>query len=338
MRSQSIFDDEYFNLLEFISNYSFCGEEDKLFEYLESFLKNKFQMNPFLVYSYSKKDTPNNDKSISDNLRSVWNRDLAQKSYTKKELRHLLNTVRQNGVDKEKKWEELEIASKLYYIIYFGDDRHQSYIGIIRCEDDKKLSNQLIHYLMNFLTSAFSQIQNWKEMKRTNALVHIDDVTGLYNQRKLLKDLEEAIHKHNRIGEGFTVLFLDIDHFKYINDGYGHLIGTKILSELGKILKNILRESDLLYRYGGDEFVIIVPDASREEAQSIGERVLSAVKNQIFELDDLNTLRVSISIGISCFPHDAKSSKEILAMADRMMYCAKESGRGRVCMTDDFYK
>jgi diguanylate cyclase (GGDEF)-like protein len=176
-------------------------------------------------------------------------------------------------------------------------------------------------------------------LRSSNALIYIDDVTGLYNQRKLQKDLDYCINRNKEYGESFIVFFIDVDHFKNVNDGHGHLIGTKLLLELGVILRQTLRESDLIYRYGGDEFVVLVPKANTLEGKMIGERLLSEIKNNEFlkGYDGPHPFRLFVSIGISTFPQDAKTRQEILSMADQMMYQAKRFGRGQVCMTSEFF-
>ena len=125
-------------------------------------------------------------------------------------------------------------------------------------------------------------------------LAYRDDVTGLYNQRKLHKDLDESVRNFHDYDSRFYVFFLDIDHFKDINDNYGHLMGTKILLRIAELLKDVLRENDLVYRYGGDEFVIIIPDVDHELALGIGRRILVALEGQRFGIANF---RLSVSIG-----------------------------------------
>ena len=116
-----------------------------------------------------------------------------------------------------------------------------------------------------------------------------------------------------------------------MNDGHGHLVGTQILAELGALLKGVLRKNDLLYRYGGDEFVLIIPGVDKSTAHKIGERILKKVKSKEFGFSKPNKgFYLTVSIGIALFPENGKSRQEILALADKMMYAAKSSGRGTV--------
>jgi diguanylate cyclase (GGDEF)-like protein len=118
-------------------------------------------------------------------------------------------------------------------------------------------------------------------------------------------------------------------------------VGTQLLNALGNLLKTTLRESDLIYRYGGDEFVMLIPDVQGETGKAIGERVLNAVNKEKFKigvpsLDQSTTeFSLTVSIGVATFPQDAKNKEEILSIADKMMYEAKQTGRGRVCYTKE---
>ncbi|MBF0298439.1 MAG: GGDEF domain-containing protein [Oligoflexia bacterium] len=180
-------------------------------------------------------------------------------------------------------------------------------------------------------------------------LTHIDDVTKLFNQRKLYSDLEFSIKRHQDINEIFSILFIDIDHFKYVNDNFGHLIGSSVLVEISKILKKMIRESDLIYRYGGDEFVIILPNIGFNLANKVAFRILKSVEKTKFKTSkltlsghnhnhnhlnkDQQVLSLTVSIGIAEYPKDAKTKEEILDFADRMMYQAKGNGRSQVYYT-----
>jgi diguanylate cyclase (GGDEF)-like protein len=125
-------------------------------------------------------------------------------------------------------------------------------------------------------------------------------------------------------------MFIDVDHFKNVNDNYGHLVGSRLLQDLGKALKLILRQSDHIYRYGGDEFVVIMPNVETKIVHEIATRILAQLKNHFFEIDNGDTYKMSLSIGIAEYPTDAKSAMDIIRFADEMMYKSKKSGRGKV--------
>jgi diguanylate cyclase (GGDEF)-like protein len=128
----------------------------------------------------------------------------------------------------------------------------------------------------------------------------------------------------------FSLLFVDIDYFKNVNDQFGHVVGSQILVDMAAILKAQLRSSDLVYRYGGDEFIILLPKSNLEESKRIAVRISEAVKAAEFSIDHDKKYRLSLSIGIAEFPSDADSAKSIIEFADKMMYMSKKSGRGKV--------
>lgn len=186
------------------------------------------------------------------------------------------------------------------------------------------------------------KLKEWDEFRNYRELIFKDDVTSLYNQRKLDIDLEDCIRRYEMNKETFYIFFIDIDKFKIVNDGHGHLVGTSLLAQVGEVIREDFRESDFVYRYGGDEFVVIVRDVSAEIANKIANRLLNSIKNHKFiaydDVDDEeHQFKITVSIGVAGFPSDASSKKEVLSFADRMMYEAKKSGRGTVCQASEIF-
>jgi diguanylate cyclase (GGDEF)-like protein len=162
-----------------------------------------------------------------------------------------------------------------------------------------------------------------------------DGLTQLYNSRYFYAQLKGEIERCNRYGHKLSLLLLDIDKFKEYNDSYGHLEGDKILVRLGRIIKSCLRKMDTAYRYGGEEFTIILPGTHGEEARTVAERLRSAVAVEDFT-DGRNTdLRITISIGVTQYRLEEKISR-FVQRADQAMYRSKQAGRDRVsCIFDD---
>jgi diguanylate cyclase (GGDEF)-like protein len=185
---------------------------------------------------------------------------------------------------------------------------------------------------MNDFYAALSNIL--KMLNELQDLAYRDDVTHLFNQRKLNLDLDESIKLYENKGIGFSLLFIDIDHFKTVNDGHGHLIGSKLLVEVAKEINSVVRDEDQVYRYGGDEFVVLLPQVDGALAYSIAERILDKIKMKKFMIEDFEK-RLSVSIGVSDYPYSAASKDEIIQLADDMMYLAKKSGRGQVCFAKE---
>ena len=155
----------------------------------------------------------------------------------------------------------------------------------------------------------------------------IDELTGLYNRRYLFLRLDQEIKRTKRKDGVFSLFFLDLDYFKMVNDSFGHIRGDEVLKELGALLKSSLRDSDLAFRYGGDEFVVILPDTEREQAKRVAERIIERVKNYTFSGEP--PVNISVSIGISVFPYDGVTAESIFKVADHRLYEAKRKGRSR---------
>lgn len=156
-----------------------------------------------------------------------------------------------------------------------------------------------------------------------------DDITGVFVRRHFLERLAEEMERSKAFDTQLSFIMLDIDHFKRCNDKYGHLVGDVVLSETADIIKANLREIDLLGRYGGEEFSIILPKTSKQEAAVVGERLRKAVASATINAYD-EKIKVSISAGIATFPDDTKEMNQLIDRADQMLYKAKESGRNRV--------
>jgi len=157
-----------------------------------------------------------------------------------------------------------------------------------------------------------------------------DHLTGLFNRRYMEETLERELLRASRKGLSLGIMMLDVDHFKRFNDTWGHAAGDKILRELGSLLLRQVRGEDVASRYGGDEFIIILPDASREVTRERANRLCEYTrrlkthfKGQTFEM-------ITFSIGVAASPENGTTSEEILKAADTALYLAKHEGRGRV--------
>ncbi len=175
-------------------------------------------------------------------------------------------------------------------------------------------------------------IDNARSVERIQELTITDDCTGLYNARHLYKTLEAEVYRSARFSYEFTVLFIDLDHFKQVNDTHGHLIGSKLLAEIGYTIKSHLRLIDYAFRYGGDEFVVLLPQTSKESGLVVARRLLDSFRNSRFLKDDALNLNIRASIGLAAYPDDAKSAHEIIRQADEMMYEVKNKSRDNIAI------
>jgi two-component system cell cycle response regulator len=184
-----------------------------------------------------------------------------------------------------------------------------------------------IHFLMEQSALALENAGRYSVAKD---LLNIDELTGLYNYRYLEIALEREVKRAERYGLSMSVIFLDVDALKTVNDSYGHLIGSRVLKEIGGVLKKSVREVDIVLRYGGDEYTIILIETGRQGAAIVAERIRKTIDNHNFPIDGSRTTRLTASLGFACFPEDTKSKLELLEMADRAMYHGKASGKNTV--------
>jgi len=163
----------------------------------------------------------------------------------------------------------------------------------------------------------------------------VDDVTQAYNAGYLLKTFENEIQRSERYGSPLSILFLDLDHFKEVNDEYGHLVGSEALRRLCRVLEQCVRQVDTLARYGGDEFSILLVDTDHETALEVAERIRRRIDTYVFEVDRDIRLALTLSIGVATCPAHGVVRDRLLDLADKAMYRAKSEGRNRVCSAND---
>jgi diguanylate cyclase (GGDEF)-like protein len=153
-----------------------------------------------------------------------------------------------------------------------------------------------------------------------------DSLTGLYVRRYFLVKLQEELHRAERYDNILSIVMADLDHFKNINDTYGHDAGDRVLKAIGKFLQQNIRDVDMVARYGGEEFVIMIPEAANDAAHILSERL----RKQMSELKIEDLPPITISLGIATYPFDGSDLADLIKKADAAMYAAKRDGRNRV--------
>jgi len=157
-----------------------------------------------------------------------------------------------------------------------------------------------------------------------------DQLTGLYNRRYFMENLEREVARAKRYATALTLCMVDLDHFKNVNDSYGHSAGDSVLSGIGRLLNESARESDFMCRYGGEEFILILPSTDLEGARNVCERLRKRVEEARFEYDTMK-IRITISIGMTEYsPSDDRPLSDLISVADNALYQAKREGRNRV--------
>ena len=175
-------------------------------------------------------------------------------------------------------------------------------------------------------------LENARYVQRIHELTITDDCTALYNARHLNFVLDTEIYRSNRYGYEFSVIFIDLDHFKQVNDLHGHLVGSKLLWMIGDTIKGHLRMIDYAFRYGGDEFVVLLPQTSKENALMVVRRVRDLLVNRTYFTEEKMNIKVTASFGVASFPVDGRTRKELLRKADEAMYLVKNSTRNNIAL------
>jgi diguanylate cyclase (GGDEF)-like protein len=173
-------------------------------------------------------------------------------------------------------------------------------------------------------------LDNAIRVQRAEALSVTDDLTQLYNSRYLSQVLRRETKRASRSGRPLSLLFIDLDGFKGINDTHGHLYGSRALVEAGGLIRQCARETDVVARFGGDEFAIILPDTGSEGAAAVGERIRDRVNAHGFLQGDGLNIHLTVSVGVATLPDVAASTEGLIQAADEAMYHVKEHGKNGI--------
>src|SRR5437660_4061918 len=182
------------------------------------------------------------------------------------------------------------------------------------------LSEQELFFLQALCDYAAISIENARSVEKIQELTITDDCTGLFNARHLHKTLETKVYRSARFGYQFSVIFIDLDHFKQVNDTHGHLLGSRLLAEVGYLIKAQLRLIDFAFRYGGDEVVVLLPQTSKDQALVVAKRLRDGLRASSFCREEGLNLNVRASIGLATYPNDARETHDIIRQADAMLY------------------
>lgn len=186
------------------------------------------------------------------------------------------------------------------------------------------------YLLIAYLTTMLSADLQYAR-KMFKHLSETDEMTGLYNIRSFNNTLEAEIRKSARYKHIFSILMIDADSLKAVNDQYGHEAGNRLIKALTDSVKSCLRDTDILARYGGDEFIVLLPETGSESAVEVGDRIRKAVQNTAFDMEG-NQIKTTVSIGIVSFPAHAENTDDLLKKVDRALYRSKDSGRNTVTL------
>src|SRR5215472_13282441 len=190
---------------------------------------------------------------------------------------------------------------------------------------------KLLEALSDFAAIA---LENARHVKRIHELTITDDCTTLYNARHMSFILETEIYRSQRYNYEFSLIFIDLDHFKQVNDTQGHLVGSRLLAEIGDSLKGHCRLIDFAFRYGGDEFVLLLPQTSKENAMNVAKRLHKLIRESTWLKGDGLNIKLTASMGVACYPVDSRTKEGLLHLADEAMYLVKNTNRDSVAVAN----
>jgi diguanylate cyclase (GGDEF)-like protein len=203
-------------------------------------------------------------------------------------------------------------------------------IELINCIGEEGFSARDLALLEALADYAAIAIENARHVQRIHELTITDDCTSLYNARHLNFMLDTEIYRSHRYAFEFSLIFIDLDRFKQVNDTHGHLVGSKLLAEIGEAIKQHCRLIDLAFRYGGDEFVVLLPQTSKENALGVAHRLHKLIRETQWLKDSGTPVRLTASVGVAAYPTDSRTKAELLHLADEAMYLVKNTSRDSV--------
>jgi diguanylate cyclase (GGDEF)-like protein len=205
-------------------------------------------------------------------------------------------------------------------------------VGLDRLPSSRepRLAPSMLRQVRVLLEPASVALDNALILKRAEALSVTDDLTHLYNSRYLNLVLRKETKRASRNGRPLSLLFIDLDGFKGVNDTHGHLCGSRALVEAAAVIRGSARETDVVARFGGDEFALVLPDTGSDGAFAVGERIRERVAAHMFLAGDGLNIHLTVSVGVATLPDVAASADELMQAADKAMYRVKDAGKNGI--------
>lgn len=275
----------------------------------------------FYIYHYGECHSLN---SFNISAESIWSKFLGSKYFFKysEELSQYLSN------EKEDIW---ALFPKVESVIFNQLKISEHLIGFIILSSEEKNAFSGFTNLVNIVsTHIASSIQNARLHAKINELAIRDPSTGLFNRRYLEERFYHSLETARRYSRDLSVIMMDIDNFKKINDTYGHQVGDLVIESIAKLVQKRLRNTDIFARYGGEEFIIILIETGRKGVVLVAEDLVKLIRNNSIDYGKDKLLNVTVSSGYSTFPFDGQSTQELISIADQGLYLAKNSGKDRV--------
>ena len=224
------------------------------------------------------------------------------------------------------------VASIVAFPLTCRGKRVGALIGLDRAPSSRepRLAPAITRSINVLLEPAAVALENALILRRTEALSVTDDLTHLYNSRYLNLALRRETKRASRSGRPLSLLFIDLDGFKAVNDTHGHLCGSRALVEAAGVIRRSARETDVVARFGGDEFALVLPDTGGEGAFSVGARIRERIAAHCFLAREGHDIRLTVSVGVATLPDAANSAEELIQAADSAMYQVKDRGKNGI--------
>lgn len=203
-------------------------------------------------------------------------------------------------------------------------------LGFFRGEQEQPFTTENLRFVETFSDYFSIAVENARNYQKVQELTISDDLTKLYNSRYLHLVLQRELSSCERYKEDLALVFIDLDNFKSVNDQFGHMAGSQLLREFGDFLLSSIRLSDVAIRYGGDEFVLILPRTTKKEALQLVNRTRDALHSHVFLKTKHLNIKITACFGISSFVEDGKSMDDLVAAADKAMYFVKKGNKDGV--------
>jgi len=241
-------------------------------------------------------------------------------SFNQEQSRDILSLIDEISLKLNKKFIDVSINEQSKVELF---NPTLGLIEIYNRDNELEVSEELIEVI----NISINNIVTYKKLIELNKK---DSLTGLYNYKEFYKILNDEIDISSKNNKKFSIVFIDIDNFKNVNDINGHLTGSKILIEFGNILLLDIRHKDCVTRYGGDEYILLLRDTGKDEAVSVSKRLLRLISENEFTTENGNSINITASMGISTYPGDGKDKNDLIAVADNNMYLAKKGSKNGV--------
>lgn len=321
--------DNLSNLYQFKKQVELDNTKDEIYSRISEIFQNKFNLKNFTFFEIDiKKQKMNKVISIGE---SLYCNDFIKNSPELCRAARTKNDI--VSIDFHSSCPYFNKENKFYFCMNFDITKNFNLIIHIVCDTKDELDeikNKSV-FIKSYLKEASPAIEVKLLMNALQESAFTDGLTQLYNRKFLEANLKKLLPQVNRDSKNIALLMLDMDHFKAVNDEYGHDIGDKVLKELSRILQESVRESDILVRYGGEEFMVLLIGVSNEDdAINIAHKIGQKVRENEIDVYAGTTIKKTVSIGLSMYPQDSNSFDTVIKNADIALYEAKSSGRDKV--------